>query len=142
VPESVEFKGFDEAEAELEALPGQLRRAAYEATRDAAKVLLDAFRSNTPVAGVASPRMRKGTAYPAGALLRGWGSRVEQTVDGAEGRVTNKVYYGPFVERGAHPGRPMRANPITARGVALATGTVEAIYDAKIREVVELADRA
>jgi Bacteriophage HK97-gp10, putative tail-component len=142
MPDSIEFKGWNEALAELELLPDQLRRTLLEATKEASGVLVDALRSQSPVAAIARPRVRKGNVFPAGSLLRGWTKRVVETIDGAEGTVKNKVYYESFVERGAHPGHPMRANPITARGVALSTGTIEAIYETDIRAVVELANQA
>lgn len=133
--DSVDTKGFDEAEAKLASAPARLRRALYDGTKEAVALIADVLRANTPVHVGRTP-VRKGAPYPPGALLAGWRTKVAETAGGAEGKVYNRVYYRLFVERGAHPHRPMRAQPITAKGVAETSGAVTAIYEARVAVAV------
>lgn len=97
-----------------------MKEAVYQATKDATGVVAEAIRENTPV--------------HSGRLLAAWRTRVEASLTGAKGTVSNKVRYANFVEHGNHPYHPMRAQPMAAKGVALTTGTVNAIYDMAVRK--------
>jgi Bacteriophage HK97-gp10, putative tail-component len=118
----VETRGFDEAERELLSAPAQLARVLYETTREGTALVADAIRADTPV--------------HTGRLLAGWKTKVEETVDGGKGTISNKVRYGPFVERGAHPYKPMRAQPMVAEGTAATMGTVRRLYEVRVEQVV------
>ena len=123
MPDSVELDGFDEAQAKMAAAPAALRKALLDTTREATGVVAAAIRGGTPI--------------HSGRLLSGWQTRVEATVDGATGKISNKVRYLVFVNRGNHPYRPMRAQPFVAEGVAVTTGTVRALYEANVVTTVE-----
>lgn len=120
---SVDIKGFDEAIAAMKAGPDRMKEALYQATRDATGVVAGTIRANTPV--------------HSGRLLAGWRTRVEASLSGAKGTISDKVRYANFVERGDHPYHPMRAQPMVAKGVALTTGTVNSIYDVAIRKATD-----
>lgn len=120
---SVETEGFDEAIAALKAGPDRMREAIYQATKDATSTVADTVRANTPV--------------HTGRLLAAWRTRVEASLTGAKGTVSNKVRYASFVERGNHPYHPMRAQPMVAKGVTLTTGTVNTIYDVAVHKATD-----
>jgi bacteriophage HK97-gp10 putative tail-component len=124
----VELNGFDKAQAEMAAAPGRLRLGLFDATKEITKVMADAVRTNVPV------RKTDLRRQPApGQLLAGVRTRVQQTADGATGRVYTKVRYASFVERGtARHGGPQWP---FARGEQETRAQVQAIFDGAVDEV-------